>query len=212
VSQKLSLITVFLAVGLSGVISGVWTHRWTAAASLDVAVSLTQLPLTAGEWDGRELPVVPMELAAARAAAIARRQYVNRRTGQAASALLISGRPGPISVHTPDICFAGAGYEQLGQPTRVSGPDNDGSTFWVLNFQKTGVVGMRLRVYYAWGYGGPFQAADNPRVNFASRPLLFKLYVVCDGDFDGKSTVNDPIPDLLRALVPLLRASLSPVA
>ena len=46
------------------------------------------------------------------------RRYRNPRTGESVSVLLVCGRGGPISVHTPDVCYAGAGY----RPTARSEP------------------------------------------------------------------------------------------
>ena len=40
-------------------------------------------------------------------------QYENTKSGTKIGLLLVCGRPGPVSVHTPDICYPGAGYEMV---------------------------------------------------------------------------------------------------
>ena len=35
-----------------------------------------------------------------------------------ATALILCGRPGPVSIHTPDVCYRGLGYEPTGSPSR----------------------------------------------------------------------------------------------
>lgn len=60
------------------------------------------------------MPRPPGELNATRADAICQSSYVHRTNGRAAAAMLMCGRPGPIAVHTPDVCYPGAGYRQVG--------------------------------------------------------------------------------------------------
>ena len=56
------------------------------------------------------------------------RTYTNQGTGATVSLLIVGGKPGPISVHTPDICFSGAGYELKNTPMQTSiTPEDDPS-------------------------------------------------------------------------------------
>ena len=79
-------------------------------------------PPTVGDWEGRPLEVEPRELAAAGVIGGVLRRYVNRQDGRAVTVLLVCGPPGPIAVHTPDICFAGIGYDVVGAQARAAVP------------------------------------------------------------------------------------------
>lgn len=209
-SRTLSVITVFVALGLSGVVSGYWTQRWSASAGSDGLKQATQLPLTAGEWDSREKPVNPAEIQMAQAAAIVQRVYVNSRTGQVATVMLISGRAGPISVHTPEVCYSGNGYDPEGAASRFSISGDHGNQFWRLRLKKHAAVPVLLSVYYAWNDGSGWQAAEKPRVLFAGRSAIFKLYVVRERTAESETETDDSTRDLLRVLLPSLNIPTSP--
>ena len=38
------------------------------------------------------------------------RRYENHRTGDVATVFLVCGRSGPVSIHTPDVCYAADGF------------------------------------------------------------------------------------------------------
>src|SRR5262245_29906799 len=110
-ARLLPPLTVLAVVAFSGAVHGVWTNRWAGSDGLaQAAARLEQVPLTLGDWDGRPLEVNPREAALTEAAGYVHRQYVNRRTGSVVSVALLCGRAGPISVHTPEVCYAGAGF------------------------------------------------------------------------------------------------------
>lgn len=209
--RALPSLTVFAAVLTAGVVPGLWTGRWTESTSLEEAAArLAQVPPTVGEWDGRDLPVNPREQAAAQASGYLSRRYVHRRTGAVVSLALLCGRPGPISVHTPDICYAGSGYEEVGAPTRCAIPDSPGDHLWARQFRKAAAVPVQhLRVLYGWSAAGAWEAPDNPRLTFARRPALYKLYAIRELAGPGEALDDDPALDLLRALAPPLRAALA---
>jgi Protein of unknown function (DUF3485) len=210
VHRTMAIVVVLVTLVLSGTVSGSWNQRWASTTNLGVFANATLLPVVAGDWDGREKPVNPAEIQMAQAAAMVQKQYVNRRTGQVASVLLVIGRPGPISVHTPEVCYAGNGYDRDGVAARFSVSADKGDQFWKLRLKKRAAVPVLLSVYYAWNDGGAWQAADNPRVMFAGRPALFKLYVVRERTSDNETETDDSTSDLLRALLPLIHSSMSP--
>ena len=87
---------------------------------------------------------------------------------------------GPIGAHTPDVCYGGLGYSCKGKPARKGiAFANDGhSSFWTARFEKVSNTEEPLRVYWAWSTNGDWQAASNPRSDFALKGALYKLYVV----------------------------------
>jgi hypothetical protein len=93
-----------------GIVHGYWTDRWATPVEVKQAAQrLDAIPLELGEWEGEALEVKPGDAGAGVAGCI-RRRYVNRQTGAAISLFLVCGRPGPVSIHTPDVCYGASGF------------------------------------------------------------------------------------------------------
>jgi hypothetical protein len=134
------------------------------------------------------------------------RRYTDGRNN-VVNVMLLCGRPGPISVHTPDVCFRSAGNEEVGEVVRFKLGGESDDQFWVRRFRKEGAVPVHMRVIYGWSTTGNWEAPDNPRVSFASRPVLYKLYLVRELPKGTEAIEGDPALELLRALRPQLRAA-----
>src|SRR4051794_5474355 len=110
------------AVGLavviaSGVVYGAWTQRWQESAALETAVAkLPGLPEQVGPWKGQpaELEQDALEMAGAKGWWV--RRFTDERTGTSLLVILLCGRAGPLSVHKPETCYAGAGYDLSSPP------------------------------------------------------------------------------------------------
>lgn len=211
--RSLSLAAALLLLALSGVVHGLWTGRWGPSPDLaGAAARCQQVPQTLGDWEGRPLEINQTQLEVAEVVGHVARQYVNKHTGQRVSLILICGRPGPISVHTPDVCYAGAGYAPVGDMERAGVPavaDGPASEFLTLRFKKPGVAAEPLRIFWAWSDRGPWRAPENPRLSFARAPVLYKLYVVRALGSPDEPLDGDPCQDFLRVLVPELQKCLS---
>ena len=127
--------------------------------------------------------------------------------------LLVCGRPGPISVHTPETCYGGVGYKPVSSETpRV--PIDGGETghrdeFWVLDMMKSGASAEdHLRIFYAWTTDGDWEAADNPRYDFADSAALCKMYIVRNTTGAGERIETDPVARFAAEFLPVLRRSL----
>src|SRR5437764_15264638 len=104
----LSAIPLLLAFGA---VEGVWSERWHKSGALEQAAArLDQLPLNVGDWQGRDQELDARVQTLAELSGYRSRQYVHRTTGATLSVLLVCGRPGPVAVHSPEVCYAGAGY------------------------------------------------------------------------------------------------------
>ena len=212
-SVALPRLIALAAVVTAGVVPGLWGHRWVPSSTLaDAADRLTLVPMTVGEWEGRDLEVNPRELRLAQAVGYLQRRYVHRHTGATVTLLALCGRAGPISVHTPEVCYAGAGYEEVGTVSRREVTDLKGDRFWYRRFQKAGPTPITLGITYAWTGAGPWEAPDNPRLALARHPVLVKIYVVRSLTDPKEPPEADPTSDFLRALTPPLRAALFPAA
>jgi hypothetical protein len=194
VSRLLPPLTALVLVIVSGLMHRLWarpaidpTVFQTARARLD------RLPRTVGDWAGEPIEFDGRGLDRAGIAGLLTRRYQNRRTGEAVAILLVYGRPGPIAVHGPEICYAGAGYQQMGPIfKRTLG----GGDFWMGHFRKDGPVeAPPLRIYWAWNAGDRWQAPARPRLEYADTLLLYKLYII----FESLSTDDRAGADSCRA-------------
>src|SRR5213593_3866594 len=131
-SRILALVSVVAAVTASGVVHGVWVNRWgQSRAVMEASARLQDVPRTVGDWDGRAEEMDPRQARVASVAGSRIVRFVNRRTGAVLSLLIVCGRPGPVSVHTPDVCYRGSGYEEVGGPARQQAGPKGAAEFWV---------------------------------------------------------------------------------
>lgn len=206
------LVSIVLVASI-GVVHGVYTDRWGPSGQLELAVSgLERVPSELAGWTGQDQEHDPEELIRAGISRGIFRKYSNSRTKETVSFLIVCGRGGPISVHTPDICYTGAGYRQLEtEVTRevVSGDDSTHS-YKVARFVKPGaVVPTQLEIFWSWSRDGVnWQAPDNPRLALARSRALYKMYII--REFMPKSRLES-VPtceNFLREALPVIRQTL----
>jgi len=197
----------------TGVVYGAWTQRWQKSADLEArAAKLRDLPDDVGRWKSQPAEIEPDALSMAGAEGWWARQFTDERTGARLLVILLCGRPGPISVHRPETCYADAGYGLVAPPVRYTpriGADAPPAEFWAGDYRQPEVGGQRLRIFYSWYGDGAWRAPDNPRWTFARLPALYKLYVIRETDGRGDRLDDDPAADFLRALLPGLSRTLA---
>jgi hypothetical protein len=201
------------AIVACGALYGLWTDRWaTAQSAYDApAGRLKDVPITIGEWDGQALSedVADREREVAGIAGFLARRYVSRRDGLTANVFLFFGRPGPMSTHTPDRCFPGAGYRMATAQEKISvAVEESGQPmeFWTADFEKEDVaLASRMRAYWAWTNNGTWAAPTYPRLTFAGSPVLYKLYVTHPVSASNRPVDQDPHAEFLRRLLPDMR-------
>jgi Protein of unknown function (DUF3485) len=212
IRQNLLLVAAGLLVALTGIVHGLWTDRWQAMPEVAEAVArLDQIPREVGDWRGIDLELSPGEIKTAQIAGYCYRRYEHVRNRHGVMMLLVCGRPGPISVHTPDVCFEGAGYQKVSAPvgfTLPYGTSDRKGNFWTMGMRQKAVPSTGLRVFWAWTAGGPWQAPDYPRLTFARHRTLFKLYVLRGTTDEDIRVEEDPCAELMRALLPALDRAL----
>jgi hypothetical protein len=209
------ILVCAVLVATLGVVHGVYTDRWGASGQLQEALAvLPRVPSKCGDWTGEDVPHDPEELKTAGIQGGVFRRYTNPKTGEAVSFLVVCGRGGPISVHTPDICYAGAGYRQLAEERQkeVDCGGQPKETFKIARFVKAGgVVPTHLEIYWSWSRdGSTWQAPVNPRLHLARAPALFKLYVVREFVPKGRGENADTTERFLKSAVPAIRQALAP--
>jgi hypothetical protein len=212
--RNLPLLAAIAVVVSSGAYQGVWSHRWTASREIAAAVArLDRVPREFGDWVGVDAKIDERELELAEIAGHVSRRY-RRRDGAAATILLVCGRTGPISVHSPDICYAGAGFELEAAPAKYdaeTGTPPRPAGFWVGDFiKRESAVPQRLRIYWSWNATGAWAAPESPRPFFAGSQSLYKMYVISEPTGPASAAGGDPSAALIRDLLPVLRRALFP--
>jgi hypothetical protein len=200
----------------SGLLCGLHTNRWGQPVHLQAAAGrLDAVASDLGDWQGAPFELDARQLQVAEVIGYLARRYVHRWNGNEITVLIVCGRPGPLAVHTPDVCFRGVGYGTLGDPQKhpitdvAAVPDTD---FWTVQFAKQGPAPEVLRVFWAWSDDGTWHASDAPRITFARSDALYKLYVIHRSSRQGEPIQDDPCLEFFRVLLPELQKRLSPSA
>lgn len=174
------LVAVLVVAGAG--VSGMTTQRWAFVAP-DPAVTdrLHALEVRFDDWQAAP---VPTDMPTNERSTATSRRYASPSSGRSAVVTLISGIPGSVSTHTPDVCYPGAGYKTVAAPRKetVALPGGRSAEVYVADFEKaTQSKRDRVRVRWAWATDGEWVAPDHPRWQFAARlakaPELYKLYV-----------------------------------
>jgi hypothetical protein len=209
--RPLPVVAAFMVLMVSGLAHGLWTQRWQTSAELEAASTrLRGVPLTAGGWTAVTQEVDPEPFRQTRAVSYWVRRYSKEGAGTI-TVILMCGRAGHMAVHTPDVCYRGAGFEMDGEPTEQAVDCGPGSMapaqLWVARFRQPGkAAGLELRIWWSWNSGAGWQAPTAPRLAFGGAPFLYKLYVVRETTGDGGA--DEVTPAFVRALLPVLEKSL----
>lgn len=197
---------LLLFVG-SGIVHGERTGRWRLSMDREELIALlSKVSLQIGPWRGKSFNVEVGQFERAGADAFVVRRYAHESDKIQISMMLICGRTGPISVHTPDVCYGGAGYEMFGEPVRHElDLDSSGkrAQLWVATFRKQDLSGsVYLRVYWSWSTPNQnWTAPDNPRSAFAHSTALAKLYITRELLAPNEPIAHEHSDDLIRRLL-----------
>jgi hypothetical protein len=189
-----------------GVVQGFWTDRWHVGEKVDNAVkSLDKVPTVLGDWTGEDLKMGGRDLLGLAGAVY--RRYQNKKTGDVISIALVCGRPGPVSIHTPDVCYGASGYKVgkvIEYTVKGAGDTVNAPTFYSADMSKVTASELtQQRLFWTWRSQKRWQVTEDPRVHFAGQPVLFKFYIA--RDLTAPVPVDqDPIVEFLRQLLPEL--------
>jgi len=212
--QLTSRISSFAAATGVLVASGVICHLLASdSEQLDAAAARVALvPHIVGDWHGHDEETDNPSFAMTGAKGMWMRTYTNERSKESVLVILMCGRPGKMAVHTPEVCYRGAGFELREQPATFSlKGDAAGSQLWTALFMKKAIAPTRLRLYWAWNGRGDWEASAAPRWQYRGEPFLYKLYVSRENSQQPNMTAQaDPAAEFLRVFVPALKKNLFP--
>jgi hypothetical protein len=210
----------FLIVVLTlstGLVAGKFSNRWGKPVDLVAAGRrIDQVPTRLGSerlgyWEmiGSAEPIEADAAEMLECTGSTVRTYRNVKSGAAVQMVLLVGPPGPMSVHTPDVCFKGANYELLGPQRQVTIASRRGpaARLWAGSFRSNGLQAEGLRVVYAWNDGAGWDAPTYPRLAYARTALLYKLMVVTNVSDGAAEEETDKIwYEFLNELIPEIDA------
>lgn len=198
-----------LAVAITvaaAIYQGQLTNRWGKSEGIDGALSLLEtLPADYGPWHLEERTKLSAEeIKILQCAGNVQGRYINNDTGETVLVSTLLGPPGPTSVHRPEICFPAVSFPQETERQRVTfGSGDKQHSAWMVQFRDTkNPAGGIVRVYYAWSDGGPWQAADQPRITFGTRPYLYKVQIIAELPESAISEANDAGKSFLSVFMP----------
>ncbi len=198
---------------LSGVVSGRLNLRWGTSNAMQAAVeSLESFPTEIGDWvleDRFELEPRAVEMLECEA--YVNGPFVNRKTGERVLVSLIVGPYGPMSVHTPEVCYTLAGYDMNAKVKKLvigRAEDETAQEFKSAVFEVKDSGALPKHVYFAWFHKGRWMAPDWPRFGLGGNPALHKIQVATDYDDVGKEDEEHPCREFLEAFLPVWQEAL----
>lgn len=209
-----SPILVLVALVLAGaVVHGAITQRWSlfapdAARAERMHALAIELPDCDVKPIENDVPLKERSIATSR-------RYLAGDGSYSAAVSIISGVPGAVSTHTPDVCYTASGYRMLGAIRRESIKLAGGTsaTYFVADFEKKRETSVeRLRIRWSWTTAGSWDAPDGARFHYMKASELYKLYIVTPvAEADGKPG-DDPaaVKRFVRAAFEQYAAAFAP--
>ncbi len=171
----------------------------------DAASRVALVPMDIGAWHAQDVTGEEKAFAQTGAKSYWIRNYVNHNTKASVLAILMCGRAGKMAVHTPEVCYSGAGYQLQDQAAQCRIADD---RFWTGQFAKPS---GHLRLHWAWNAHGAWEASASPRWQFRGAPFLYKLYVSREIVGPPSATPQaDVTAEFLREFMPVLNRTLFP--
>jgi hypothetical protein len=203
----------FSAIILPGIGHGHLTDRWCVSKELEEYTQrLANVPMDIQDWQGEDLETDPQQTAVAGLTGYVSRRYTHRTSRTQITVLVGCGRAGPVSVHTPDICYVGSGYKMSNAETKFSLKNPNPSLvgeFREASFMKADPTPRYLEVYWSWNCKGAWEIPDYPRLAFGLRRALYKMYVICPYSRENqRKEAQDACKSFFDVLVPVLKNTL----
>jgi hypothetical protein len=166
---------------------------------------LAELPRTLGDWEGRDETFDPRIAQNAGCTDIVTRSYVHRRTGTRLEVLLLYGPATDVKVHTPENCYAAAGYTQRTGPEPRTVKSEGGQVYPFHALVCTKGEGGRAdtqEVYYTWRYEAHWTPGLVTQKRFERIPGMFKVQLGRRLQPGESVDVGNPCEDFLARLMP----------
>jgi hypothetical protein len=197
----------------SELVHGHWTNRWRW--SDEPRASCAKLPrqdepLILGDWKGYPTPPLQEQDIIIGEIAGYFHQVFKHPRGYVLEVLVVCGRPGPIAVHTPEVCLGGEGFIQEDTkqryPVRLA---DQTAEFWLGQFYRyDGGLRRDQRQFWTYSTNGSWTAEDNPRFRFAGLPALYKIYIMRQMSRKDEKLEEDPTTEFIKVFMPEMQKRL----
>jgi hypothetical protein len=182
-NQIIATIVALSAIAGVTIYEGIRFEFWNSADPQELnyfAERLEGVPREFGDWTSEEAKVEQGQLNAAGVRGYVSRDYVHKKSGAKLNVFLVCGRTHPMAIHSPDQCYAAAGFSQGEMNRRYVQAEGRTAELWGAQFTRDTEVGaQKLEVLWSWAPDdGNWQAPTNPRPHFSNKNALYKLYVI----------------------------------
>jgi hypothetical protein len=163
-----------------------WQFSGIAQRSEAAPFPLAQLPRAAASWQASEGSDVQLDPDVARIAGSTDhivRSYLDEKTGEQASVLILYGPAAVVFAHTPDVCYPAAGYQRIKGPIdgsiTVPGVKDPVRYRWAIYMKRVGGINRYEEAYYTFRHNGEWMPDVSGRwKSFRYHPGLFKIQIV----------------------------------
>src|SRR5437764_1355566 len=113
-----TLVVMAGLIAAGAVVHGAVTQRWqTFEPDPAVTNRLHALVVSHRDWQPSAAPI-DTDMPVNERSVATSRQYVSQADRKSAVVTVISGIPGSVSTHTPDVCYPGSGFKTLRGPVK----------------------------------------------------------------------------------------------
>lgn len=198
-----------------GTFAGGWLHGGlTSDAGLQTAAAQLNepFPKVVGNWkqSGDDLELNQDVRQVLQCKGNIYRKYKHNDTGETLVVALLLGPAGPISVHTPEVCYSSRDYDtsKKRKKTTITLPSGEEHDFWEVFAKSKHIELPSQRVLYAWTTGTTWEAANRPRFAYAGARHLYKLQIAAPIQDDSAKEDFDPCQDFLSEFLALVQTRL----
>ncbi|MBP62972.1 MAG: hypothetical protein CMJ62_15735, partial [Planctomycetaceae bacterium] len=179
------LIVVAVILGIGTWRQGVDTERFTwieqDTTQLDSFTGRLQgIPLEFGDWVGELKEFNEDQFKRSKCKGCFSTLYENKRTGDAVTVYLVSGTARNTTIHTPDWCYRGAGFEMQSKPNSYKiDSESMSSEFVTTTFiRESAFEQQHLRILWTFTENGTWEGPVRAKIHFAGKVALFKMYLI----------------------------------
>jgi len=193
----LPLTPIAVALIAGAVVHGATTQRWSGVESSAATDALHGYVVSLGDYESE---VVPNEIPLKEKSIATCRKYASESRNQTVVVSVITGPPGSVATHTPDVCYVASGYKMLRTPVRetIDLPGVGSASFFTADFEKKSAGRIdRQRVRWAWSADGTWNAPDGARFAYLRVASLAKIYIVTFLPMEANDAVV-PDPQVVR--------------
>lgn len=190
-------ISVVVIAILGAAAHGTVTGRWKSGGPKTDLV-MPAIPEDCGQWKSEQLKsgVTDDHLRNIT------RKYTHSRSGRVFTVSLTYGPAGLTAQHTPEYCYAGSGYKEVGQTQQFIAPGrpSESGGFRTAVFRRERGAMETLRIFWSWSADGNWSSPKVPELQFLSGSL-YKLYIVswdADRPPDQDAELQDFVSELLK--------------